>query len=338
MTADKLLNNFYDYLENNPLPSRRRAGASPTTIKGYVQDVSVFLRWWKQSFGNELTIPLLRKDPYQLNKKTVQDFLAWLETTMEYKAATILRYAASLRAFSTFLNAAKAIKHDPTIGLRLPVKKKEDPKGLDDAQRARFEAVFQTPWLDKVTKRERTYETLAPQRLARDRAIAFLMLYAGPRVEETYSLDLDDLEIYPRSGEMHIRKGKNAKERDVPLPKPARDALTAWLKVRAELPIKHKVLFVDLRGTYDRLSMRSMQSMIADAGQRAGLDRQEPPVFVTPHILRHTWLYMLRQKGISAEIRAELAGHSLETTMKYGKPKRPEIERAVAVLDDAVTI
>ncbi len=337
MTANKLLNNFYNYLENNPLPSRRRAGASLTTIKGYVQDISVFLRWWKQSFGNELTIPVLRKDPYQLNKKIIQDFLAWLETTMEYRAATILRYAASLRAFSTFLNDAKAIKHDPTIGLRLPVKKKEDPKGLDDAQRARFEAVFQTPWLDKVTKRKRTYETLAPQRLVRDRAIAFLMLYAGPRVEEAYSLDLDDIEIYPRSGEMHIRKGKNAKERDVPLPKPARDAVTAWLQIRSTFPIKHKALFVDLR-KYERLSMRSIQSIVAEAGQRAGLDRQEPPVFVTPHILRHTWLYMLRQKQISAEIRAALAGHSLETTMKYGSPKQPEIERAVKALDDAVTI
>jgi integrase len=46
----------------------------------------------------------------------------------------------------------------------------------------------------------------------------------------------------------------------------------------------------------------SMQSM---------LDRQGPHC-VTPYILRHTWLYMLRQKGISVEIRAELAGHSLE--------------------------
>lgn len=75
-----------------------------------------------------------------------------------------------------------------------------------------------------------------------------------------------------------------------------------------------------------------------EPGQRAGLDRQEPPIFVTPHILRHTWLYMLCQKGISAEIRAELACHSLETTMKHGKPKRPEIERAVTVLDDAATV
>jgi len=47
---------------------------------------------------------------------------------------------------------------------------------------------------------------------------------------------------------------------------------------------------------------------------------------------------MLHQKGISADIRAEPAGHSLETTMKYGKPEQPEIERAVAVLDDAATV
>lgn len=98
------------------------------------------------------------------------------------------------------------------------------------------------------------------------------------------------------------------------------------------------MIFVDLCGTRDRLSMRSMQSMIAEAGQRAGLDRQEPPVFVTSHVLRHTWLYMLRQKGISAEVRAALAGHSLETTMKYGSPKSAKIERAVAALDDAATI
>lgn len=52
------------------------------------------------------------------------------------------------------------------------------------------------------------------------------MLYAGPRVEETYAINLNDIEIYHWSGIMRIRKGKNAKERDVPLPKPARDVLT----------------------------------------------------------------------------------------------------------------
>jgi len=79
-----------------------------------------------------------------------------------------------------------------------------------------------------------------------------------------------------------------------------------------------------------------MQTMIVAAGQSAGLGRLAPPVCVTPHVLRHTWLYMLRRAGISAEIRATLAGHSLETTMRYGAPKRDEIKRAMAALDDAV--
>ncbi len=337
--TEKLLQDFQSYMQSNPLPTRHRMGAAEKTISGYMHDISIFLRWWKQTFATELDIKQLKKDPFLLNKKTLQDFLTWLGTSRQYAASTILRHAASLRSFSDYLLAIGAIQHDPTRGLRLPIKKQSDPKGFDDAQRARFESVFLAPWLDKVTKRKRTKETLSPKRLIRDKAIAFLMLYAGPRVEETYALNLSDIEIYSRSGTMHIRKGKNAKERDVPLPKPARDALTNWLKTRSEFSINHDALFVELRhGTFERLSVRSMQKMVVEAGQRAGLDRLEPPVIATPHILRHSYLYMLRKAGVSAEVRAEMAGHSLETTMRYGSPKLEEKQRAADLLDDAVTI
>ncbi len=46
----------------------------------------------------------------------------------------------------------------------------------------------------------------------------------------------------------------------------------------------------------------------------------------------------MRQKRIAAEIRAELVGHSFETTMKHSSPKQSEIERAVGAIDDASTI
>jgi site-specific recombinase XerC len=248
----------------------------------------------------------------------------------------VLRYAASLRAFCQFLTGIEALQHDPVLGLRLPVRKAQEPKGLDDAQRARFEAVFQAPWQDKVTKRKRTYETQAALRLVRDKAIAFLMLYAGPRVEEVERLNLVDLEFRPRSGMLQIREGKGFKERDVPLPKLARDALDAWLKEREQLDIPHEALFVELRAGYRPLSRRSMQNMIVEAGRRAGLDRLDPPVQITPHILRHTYAYMLRQAGVSTEVRAEMSGHSIETAMKYGRPKTREKERAAEALDDFV--
>lgn len=333
-----LLSHFRTWLESNPLPSRRRQGAAQKTIQGYVQDISIFLRWWKGTMGEDLMPESLAQDPYILNRKTLQDFLAWLQTTRGYAASTVLRYASSLSAFSRFLQEQGIIGHDPSLGLRLPIAKVAEPKGLSDAQRARFEAVFQTPWLVRTTRRPRAYATLAPQRLARDRAIAFLMLYAGPRVEEVERLNLGDIELRPRSGVLHIRQGKGFRERDVPLPKPAREALEAWLEVRARFPIAHDALFVELRAPgYRRLSARSMQAMIAEAGQRAGLDRLDPPVRVTPHILRHTYAYMLRQAGVSIEVRAELCGHSIQTAMRYGRPNAREKERAVSALDEMRT-
>ncbi len=81
-----------------------------------------------------------------------------------------------------------------------------------------------------------------------------------------------------------------------------------------------------------------MQSMVTEAGKRAGLDRLDPLVVVTPHVLRHTYAYMLRQAGVSTEIRAEMSGHSIQTAMKYGKPKAREKERAAEALEQMTTI
>jgi site-specific recombinase XerD len=164
------------------------------------------------------------------------------------------------------------------------------------------------------------------------------MLYAGPRVEEVERLKLEDIELRTKSGLLHIHQGKGFRERDVPLPKPAREPLEAWLKERDKLEVSHEALFVELRAGCRPLSRRSMQSMVVEAGKRAGLDRLDPPVQVTPHVLRHTYAYMLRQAGVSTEVRAEMSGHSIETAMKYGRPKTREKERAADALDEMATI
>jgi integrase len=105
------------------------------------------------------------------------------------------------------------------------------------------------------------------------------------------------------------------------------------LKEREKLGVPHNALFVELRAGRRPLSRRSMQSIIVEAGKRAGLDRLDPPVNVTCHLLRHTYAYMLRQAGVSTEVRAEMSGHSIQTAMRYGRPKAREKERAVDALD-----
>jgi integrase len=55
------------------------------------------------------------------------------------------------------------------------------------------------------------------------------------------------------------------------------------------------------------MNRRSMQRIVAEAGKRAGLDQLDPPVVVIPHILRHTYVYLLSQAGMSLEARAGMS-------------------------------
>ena len=342
MTATKknILVAFEEFMNDHPLPSRTREGASEKTIKGYVHDVNDFLQWWKQTEGDALTMDYLRKDPFILNKKIIQDYVNHLERSVAI--STLLRKVSSLRAFVKFLQASKAIEHEPMYGLRLPKKADPEPRGLTDAQRARFEAVFQSPWFNKTTKRTRSKEVeenvtkTASHHLIRDKAIAYLILYAGPRVEEVFNLNVGDIELKNKSGWLHIRKGKGFKERRTAIPLPARKELEAWLKLYKELRHdfgKDAPLFTRLRGKPGaRLSIRAIQNMIVEAGKRGQI--KEP---VTPHILRHTCAFMLRQAGVDIETRARMLGHSIETASKYGAPGESEIEKAASLLDHVET-
>jgi site-specific recombinase XerD len=338
ITKKNIVVAFEDYMNAAPLPSRTREGAAEKTIKGYVRDVSDFLQWWKQSEGDALTVESLRKDPFSLNKKTIQDYVNYLERSVAI--ATLLRKVSSLRAFVKFLQVSKVVEHEPMNGLRLPRKAEPEPRRLNDNQRARFEAVFQNPWIDKTTKRKRSKEIEenvvrdASNHLIRDKAIAFLIIYAGPRVDELFQLNVSDIEFKEKSGSLHIRNGKGFKERRTSIPLPARKALQAWLELYRDLKAsysKDSPLFIRLRGKPGgRLSIRALQNMISEAGKRARI--KEP---VTPHILRHTCAFMLRQAGVDIETRAKMLGHSIETASKYGAPGENEVEKAASLLDHA---
>jgi len=337
---ETLLESFENYLNDAALPSRMRAGASVNTIRGYVHDMHDFLAWWEQTIAKPLTAATLQRDPFVLNKKRIQDYINHLERRVGN--ATVLRKVSSLRAFTKYLQKKKLIEHEPTNGLRLPEKAEPEPRGLSDSDRSRLESAFQQPWLPSRSPKRKRKEDVeknvledAKQRLVRDRAIVFLMLYAGPRVDETCNLNVGDIVLKEKSGSLHIRKGKGLRERHTAIPRPARKALQKWLDLRDELGIgndKEGALFVRLRGeTGERLSVRAVQDMVSDAAHHAGIEES----IVTPHVLRHTCAFMLRTAGADIETRAKMLGHSVKTASKYGAPGNSEIEKAAALLDHA---
>ena len=93
-------------------------------------------------------------------------------------------------------------------------------------------------------------ERAAARRSARDRTIVAVMLYAGARVPECGRLDVEDIVLTARTGQIRLH-GKGDQVRTVPLPAPARQALAAWS---------------DERGTHDGPAWTGQRGRMTDSG------------------------------------------------------------------------
>ncbi|MFI6731431.1 tyrosine-type recombinase/integrase [Nonomuraea sp. NPDC050451] len=170
----------------------------------------------------------------------------------------------------------------------------------------------------------------------RDKAIALLPYYAGLRISEVVGLDLADLRLSARKGELRIRgKGRDGgKIRLLPVHTDLRQALTDWLTTRADWKgaDTHAALFLNHRGA--RLSDRAARDIITGFGAAVGLN-DDPAEPFSPHVLRHTFATQLIRDGKDPILVAELLGHgSLDTTRRYALPT--EADKAAA-LDTLVT-
>src|SRR6266536_2541486 len=73
-----------------------------------------------------------------------------------------------------------------------------------------------------------TLERAADRRGRRDAAIIAVLLYTGARVEECAGLEVDDVAITARTGQVRLL-GKGDQVRTVPLPARGRERVSAWL-------------------------------------------------------------------------------------------------------------
>jgi site-specific recombinase XerD len=161
----------------------------------------------------------------------------------------------------------------------------------------------------------------------RDKAIALLPLYAGTRIAEVAALDVPDVRLSARKGDIYL-VGKGEKSRTVPLHVRLREALAAWLEERPSCPGADDTaaLLLSRRGT--RMTTDALADVITAITRAAGLDDD-----VTSHILRHTFGTELVRSGVDLVTVAELMGHaSLETTRLYTRPSASDVQRAVDVL------
>jgi integrase/recombinase XerC len=153
----------------------------------------------------------------------------------------------------------------------------------------------------------------------RDRAIVMTLLGAGPRVSELTGLDVRDLRQDADGGDiLHIRAGKGAKDRMVPIHEEVTRAIHAYLSCLGRTTNDSGPLFLAQdRGRHLRAETRVGARAIRDLIYLLH-DRAEIAKPISPHSLRHT--FAIRALRFSGNILAvsKMLGHAnVATTQVY---------------------
>jgi len=267
---------------------------SPHSRRAYLSDV----RQLASALGPDTS-------PAEVTPADVRSWLAGLRR--ERSASTQGRKLAAVRCFFRHLVREGRATADPTAGLPAPKTPRRLPRPLavDDCE-ALAEAV--------PAVSPRVPEARSDLRALRDRAIVELLYGTGIRVGEASALDVRDVDA--RLCEVRVL-GKGGKERVVPIPALAREALGAYLAARRRPGVLAEPLFTPLRtprgGAPRRLGERDVRRILARRAVEAGVcDR------VHPHRLRHSFATHLLDMGADLREIQELLGHaSLSTTQKY---------------------
>ena len=228
---------------------------------------------------------------------------------------TQARRLSALRQFHSFLVAEKRRDDDPTAKIDSPRLGRPLPKLLSEDEMAAILAAART--------RE-------GRDGARTLAIVEVLYAAGLRVSEVAGLTMGAIQRGPDGvGRMLLVRGKGNKERLAPLSPPAREALSAWLKLRAaEQPKDKPTPFVfPSRGVTRHITPARIAQILKDLAVAAGLD----PRRISPHVLRHAFASHLIDHGADLRAVQQMLGHAdIATTQIYTHVASDRLKRVVA--------
>jgi len=155
----------------------------------------------------------------------------------------------------------------------------------------------------------------------RNRVLVEVLAYTGIRREEAVNLDIADVDASRLR--LVVRAGKGDKARIVPITPHVAESVRALAGRR-----RAGALFLSTHGKVQRLDVRAVNYIIADAGKRAGLTNPCPKrVNINPHLLRHSFARFYLSQGGDLRKVSQILGHeSVEITHRiYGTASEEEI-------------
>jgi integrase/recombinase XerD len=148
----------------------------------------------------------------------------------------------------------------------------------------------------------------------RDRAILSFYYGCGLRRSEGLALNINDVLL--KEKRLYVRKGKNYKERYVPMTETVKEDLENYIyvareKIRSFKNTKPEALFLSMQ--VKRLCGNALLKRVHKLAENAGIQKE-----IGLHTLRHSIATHLLQSGMELEEVSRFLGHvSLESTQIY---------------------
>jgi integrase/recombinase XerD len=275
-------------------------GAAPNTLDAYRRDLLDYA-------GS------LRKKNRTLANGTAADIRDYIASLSEagMKASTQARRLSALRQLHRFLLEEDVRPDDPASAIEAPKRARPLPKIVTELQTQNL--------IDAAANLD------GPEAL-RLLCIVELLYASGLRVSELVTLPMTAVVGERR---MLLVKGKGGKERMVPLGAPAREAIAAYLKVRARfLPASERAqrFMFPSRGAEGHLTRRRVGQLMTGLAIKAGID----PGKLSPHVLRHAFASHLVAHGADLRSVQQLLGHAdIATTQIYTHVQDERLRRLV---------
>ncbi len=271
--------------------------ASANTLAAYERDLE----------DAEIFLEQKRKKLHSASSGDLQLYLSSL-ARRGLASTSQARKLSALRQYYRFLVTDKLRDDDPSSILDAPRRQRGLPKTL---------SIDDMTTLLKTAQDASENENLsAPAQLRAVRMTAFLeLLYAtGLRISELISLPAN-----LGKAAMFTVRGKGNKERMVPFPPLAQDAVTRYRerlkKFKPEKSASQKSVWLfPASGAIGHITRQQVARELKDIASLAGLDTKK----ISPHVIRHAFASHLLQGGADLRSLQQLLGHAdISTTQIY---------------------
>lgn len=269
MTFDTIKNLLPRFVE-----SLKTKGRSPATILAYRSDLEQLVGF------------LIKKEKVTPDQVQSTDLDSFRDTLLadKYTPKTVSRKLNAVKTFFRWMIDQNLITSDPSSSVAHPKIENVLPKFLSQLE---YRA------LRDVTRSD-----------ARIAGIVELILQTGLRISEVASLKTANV----RDNEMLIEAYATQPQRTIPLNKPGKDVIDAYMKIRPKSDSPY--VFISKNGK--ALAVRNIRASIARYMQRAELPNY------SVNDLRTTFMVENLKNGVDIVLLSQVSGHKrLSTTERY---------------------